>query len=57
MAPIKAMLKAKEEVKVGIMSGVFTCKECGGTVHWRASPRNKHTMGRCSTEGCVEWIE
>jgi len=37
--------------------GEIECPECGGTIHYRVSSYNGHTLGRCETRNCVSWIE
>lgn len=30
---------------------------CGGTVHYSVASLNGHIWGKCTTEGCVSWME
>ena len=51
-------IKARGTLKKGV-SGQITCPECGtGTVDYTyAGNYNRHIHARCSTEGCVAWME
>jgi hypothetical protein len=38
-------------------SGVIDCPCCGGKLHWGIAACNGHCHGRCTTEGCLNWME
>ena len=55
------MLAARERIveatggKCGV-DGSVQCPHCPGRVHY-AVARNGHVHARCTTEGCVAWME
>lgn len=53
-----AMVKAENE-QSGKEQGTFDCpiESCQGTVTWFIAPVSKHTRGKCSSDGCLMWIE
>lgn len=39
-------------------TGQIPCSRCGtGTLHYSVSSFNGHMWGKCSTEGCLSWME
>lgn len=39
-------------------SGKVPCEACGkGEIHLRMAAYNGHVWGKCTTEGCVSWME
>jgi len=51
LAAVKAAVGKKRRC-----SGTITCPNCQGQLAYSVAA-NGHTMGRCSTGGCVKWIE
>jgi hypothetical protein len=46
----------RKKYKSGVQT--FACPACDvGTLTIAISGYNGHTQGRCSTKGCVSWIE
>lgn len=37
--------------------GIVECPVCKGKLHMSVSSTNGHTMGKCETEECLNWIE
>lgn len=58
--PLVSAMKARHLNGKKFRSGEekITCPACGtGELHMAISGYNGHTQGRCSTQGCVAWIE
>ncbi len=50
--------KIKKENKGKSAQGHESCPACGtGTLSWSHAKLNGHIWGRCSTDGCVSWME
>lgn len=41
----------------GKAQGSITCPECGGALNFAIVGNNRHTRGKCQTEGCLTWVE
>lgn len=55
-APALSEIRKAHKGKSG--HGEIPCPtECGGTLHWGISGYNGHMRGRCTTAGCLNWIE
>ena len=56
VGPLIARMKEEYKKKSGCRS--FHCPACDvGTLTIAIAGSNGHTQGRCSTRGCVSWIE
>lgn len=39
-------------------TGTVPCESCGtGTIHLSMAAYNGHVWGKCTTDGCVSWVE
>lgn len=38
-------------------SGEMACPCCDGTLHWSKAKYNGHRRARCTTDGCINFIE
>lgn len=38
-------------------NGIAECPKCGGVVYLSRAPVNRHLRARCSTEGCITFME
>ena len=53
MTVVEAWKKGQQK---GPAAGSLDCPICGGRLHVSMAS-NGHTIGKCETEGCVEWME
>lgn len=56
-APVITQIRAANKGRSA--SGTIPCPACDGkgTLHWRISGYNGHMAGRCTTAGCLNWME
>ena len=55
-APVILKIRAANKGKTA--HGAVDCPACGtGTLSWSISGYNGHMHGRCSTSGCLNWME
>lgn len=60
MLPVSEWRKAQAWSKRNKVSasGTVPCAACGsGTIHLSMAAYNGHVWGRCTTAGCVSWVE
>lgn len=57
MAECRVDARARGYKKGCAGEGEVVCPACGGTVRYAVVARNGHMRGKCSTEGCVSWLE
>jgi hypothetical protein len=55
---VQADAKAKGIGRGAAGQGEIACPCCeGGTLHYSVAGSNGHVWGRCSTPGCVRWLQ
>lgn len=52
-----AIMEIRKAHKGKSARGVIECPCCEGKLHWSISGYNGHMHGRCTTEGCLNWME
>lgn len=57
LARLPLIEQLKSEHRGKNWSGSIVCPECGGTLNLSHAASNGHVSGRCSTEGCLAWME
>lgn len=58
-ATLQAMIAVKQlSEQTGMRHGLMRCVKCmKGEITWMLNGKKGHTSGKCSTSGCVQWIE
>lgn len=58
-ATLNAMIAVKQlSAQTGMRRGLMRCVKCmKGEITWALNGKKGHTSGKCSTPGCVQWIE
>ena len=60
LAPLRAVHQDAKSRGLGKGHGganSCTCPNCGGLISYSVAAVNGHVCARCSTQGCVAWIE
>jgi hypothetical protein len=61
MRALPSVRKHAKEAGLGIGNGgigqLLCPMECGGIMHYRVAGVNGHLHAKCSTEGCLSWVE
>jgi len=45
------------KIEHGVIHGKIPCPKCGADLLYTRSPVNNHVHGKCTTEGCLSWME
>jgi len=51
------LCRADSEQEHDYKYGVIECPVCRNLLHYKISRYNGHCHGRCSTKGCLNWME
>ena len=57
ISKVYAELKSRGFGKGNGGSGVMECPKCGDKLHFSVASLNGHVWGKCTTKGCLSWMQ